>query len=196
MFPSLLPAFNLPRIMIHPVIVLASSAGSSRGFGGHQSDSSEEDDQQSGDGGLATITEEAASAADAAPFVAHLESHQQTGSLTPTTDGSAEDSQGTKGEAQAEGGWLGYIKRLNPWKPKDETVGQEEVIATEQAKSAEEDFGEEKPAATEQTKASWWSWLPWAGSSTDDASIEDIKSEAPFKAAALYFLILQAQLTG
>lgn len=162
--------------------LLALSAGSSRGFGGHQSDSSEEDDEQSDDGGLSTITEEAPSAADAATAVAHPESHQQpAGESLTSTDGRVEESQGTRGEAQSEGGWLGYLKRLSPWKPKDETVGQEELPATEQASSAEGDPGEESVVATEQgqIKKSWWSWLPWSGSSTDESNVLDIKGAAP-----------------
>ncbi|CAL8470275.1 g9817 [Coccomyxa elongata] len=173
-----------------------SGPGSSRGFGGHESDGSEEDDQQSDDGGLSTITEETASAADAATADAHSVSHQQPagGSLT-STEGSPEESRGTKDEAQSEGGWLGYIKRLSPWKPKDETVGQEEPLATEQAKSAEGDVGEESAVADEQgqIKKSWWSWLPWT-SSTDDASVEDIKEAARRREAEMEELMVPNDL--
>lgn len=58
-------------------------------------------------------------------------------------------------------------------------MGQEESLATE-TKSAEGGVGEQSAVADEQgqMKKSWWSWLPWT-SSTDDASVEDIKSGAP-----------------
>ena len=99
-----------------------------------------------------------------------------------SADGAAQVKESLEGEARSSGGWLGWVKGLNPWKGDDKAAGDKGADAPEGDGSADAAAADgEAPAAEakQEEKKSRWSWLPWVGSMDDDETIEDIKSRPP-----------------
>lgn len=138
---------------------------------------------ESGPPGEAEFAAEAAAAAAAATVVDNVKKVEHKETVPDTAaleeeDRAADSATAEQGEAQAEGGWLGWVKGLNPWRNKDDAGEQAQGTGIERVKHAEAEVvdGEwSQEAQTQKGSKSRWSWLPWVGSRDGDSDEEDIK---------------------
>ncbi|EIE26036.1 hypothetical protein COCSUDRAFT_61028 [Coccomyxa subellipsoidea C-169] len=188
--------------------ISTSGPGSGRGFGGHESSedessddgsSSSEDEHQESQNGSAPHTAEQAGAAAASLAGTLPQQEHADGVVEAATsaDGAAQVKESSEGEAQPSGGWLGWVKGLNPWKGDDKAAGDKGADAPEGDRSADAaaaDGGAPAAEAKQEEKKSRWSWLPWVGSMNDDETIEDIKKAAKRREAEMEELMVPNDL--